>query len=166
MPPTRVRDASRGLDDPAFAQPCQTDGTPAPAERGLQSAAQSRSYILRRIDPSKLIRIDKCTCNRYTPPVKRLKPFWPSEAIRDKLLRKHDVVWTEVEELFRSKMVTLRGEVDVYGERRYLGLGRTAQGRYLMTVYVHAAPGFAKVITAREMSPSHRRLYNRYQGKK
>jgi hypothetical protein len=45
--------------------------------------------------------------------------------------------------------------------RRYLVLGRTAAGRYLLVVLGRRAKGRARVITARDMDARERALYRR-----
>ena len=82
-----------------------------------------------------------------------------SPEILRKLEEKHRVCLEELEEVFARDPVFLRREKDQYGERRYLALGTTNSGRYLIAVFTVPEPGKAKVITARQMSGHEQRLY-------
>ncbi len=77
---------------------------------------------------------------------------WVIEKIRSK----HGVSPEEVEEaFFNTPYQVLRAE-----EGKYKWLGRSDNGRYLMIVLVRQG-NYIKVITARDMNDSERRLYAR-----
>jgi len=69
---------------------------------------------------------------------------------------RHGVSPSEVEEVFSGRIRIRRSR---FG--RYLVLGRTAQGRYLVVVIEKLGGGWARAVTARDMSPAERRLYAR-----
>ncbi len=93
--------------------------------------------------------------------MRRLQPVPASREILEKIEDKHGIDFSEIFELFGHPQVVLRGPYDQYGERRYSSLGRTSAGRYLLVVYTLPKPGFAKVITARDMMERERRYYRR-----
>jgi len=99
--------------------------------------------------------------------VKTVRPVPASQAILEKIEDAHGIEFSEIEELFRRPHVVLRGSLDQYAERRYVSLGQTAAGRYLMVVYTLVPEtGLAKVITARDMVDRERRFYRRTSGGK
>ena len=91
--------------------------------------------------------------------MRRFEPYAASAAIQRKIEEKHQIRMEEVEELFEQDPLVLRGETDQYGERRYVALGRTESGRYLLVVFTVPKVGKAKVITAREMTQREQRFY-------
>ena len=84
------------------------------------------------------------------------------EDIVDKLAEKHGVLEGEVREVFVSRPAFRRMErghragEDVYG-----AFGQTEAGRYLVVFFVHKKDGRALVVSARDMTHSERRLYER-----
>ncbi|MDW7710812.1 MAG: BrnT family toxin [Deferrisomatales bacterium] len=84
------------------------------------------------------------------------------EDIVDKLLWKHDVDDHEVREalesgpLFRFVEKGHRKDEDVYA-----AFGRTKAGRYLIVFFVYKKDSSAIILSARDMTLSERRLYER-----
>jgi uncharacterized DUF497 family protein len=68
---------------------------------------------------------------------------------------RHQLSPGEVEEVFDARYVVLRGR-----DGRYVVLGQTVTGRYLFVV-VENWSGIGRVVTARDMGNSERRLYKR-----
>ena len=69
-------------------------------------------------------------------------------------IARHGVSSQEVEEACRGRPKVLRGRCG-----RYLVLGRTAEGRYLLVVLTYLGRGEARPITAREMDERERALF-------
>lgn len=84
------------------------------------------------------------------------------EDIVDKLAVKHDVDLHEVREILKGQPLFRRMErghrsgEDVYG-----AFGQTEDGRYLVVYFVLKKDGRALIISARDMSRTERRLYER-----
>ena len=82
--------------------------------------------------------------------------------IVDKLLAKHQVSQWEVEDVllnfpeYRFVERGRRKDEDVYA-----ALGQTASGRYLMIYFIRKPQNSALVLSARDMEPKERRLYER-----
>ncbi|MBI3292210.1 MAG: BrnT family toxin [Elusimicrobia bacterium] len=69
----------------------------------------------------------------------------------------HNVVPAEVEEVFESRHYIAGGR-----DGRYLVLGKTAAGRYLLCVIERSSRSAAfRVVTARDMENWERKLYKR-----
>lgn len=93
---------------------------------------------------------------------RRLHPYPASAEILEKLESKHGVHWGEIEEFFGRYVKILRTHrKDQYGEPRYLGLGRTESGRYLIVFFVGVPPDQAKVISARDMTEKERNIFRK-----
>lgn len=73
-----------------------------------------------------------------------------------KLAAKHNVRTREVEEAFDNSPSFRRGRGGTY----YL-FGRTDAGRYLFVVFVYEGNGWARPVSARDMTRPERRLYER-----
>ncbi len=84
--------------------------------------------------------------------VKRLR--WDDENIEH--IARHDVSPEEAEQACRLRAKVRRGRCG-----RYLVLGLTAEGRYLLVVLTYLGGGEARVITARDMDERERALYRR-----
>jgi hypothetical protein len=69
-------------------------------------------------------------------------------------IARHGVLPDEVEEALTSSPVVLRGR-----HGRYLGYGRTADGRFLFDVFAPKGRGGVRPLTARPMTTAERRLY-------
>lgn len=92
--------------------------------------------------------------------MKHLYPYPASRAVFEKIETKHKVHWEEIKEIFHGKMKLYRTHrKDRYGESRYLALGRTNAGRYLIVFFVAVPPDQAKVITARDMDRKERNWF-------
>ena len=85
----------------------------------------------------------------------RIRELHWLDHIVDKIERKHRVSPDEVEEMFRSELHVRAGAAGTY--RAY---GRTLVGRYLFAVFVMEESATARIITAREMTNSERKLYH------
>ena len=71
-------------------------------------------------------------------------------------IARHDVSPEEVEQACRIQPKVRRGRCG-----RYLVLGRTAEGRYLLVVLAYLGRGEARPITARGMDRKERAIYRR-----
>lgn len=71
-------------------------------------------------------------------------------------IARHGVTPDEAEEVFvnRPKFFKSRQE-------RYAALGKSSQGRYLFVVFLYQGKGCARVVTARNMTKTERRLYQK-----
>lgn len=76
-----------------------------------------------------------------------------SYLVVEKLISKHQLTPDEVEQVFSSKVV-VKSHRGVY-----LALGKSFDGRYLMVVFKKTGRQAIKIITARDMTKSERRLY-------
>lgn len=80
--------------------------------------------------------------------------------ILDKLIWKHNVIETEVRQVFLNKpryRFIEKGRHD--GEHLYLALGITDSGRYLSVYFIYKKNKKALIITARDMTDKERRKY-------
>ena len=85
---------------------------------------------------------------------------WLNEFV-DKIVRKHDVSRSEVEQLFLNKPVfefAERGHIS--GEDLYRAIGQTDGGRYLIVFFIHKPGGQALVISARDATRQERKHYD------
>jgi uncharacterized DUF497 family protein len=84
-----------------------------------------------------------------------------SDAVAEKIERKHSVSEREAKEIFFNSEAPLfiRRSLKVKG--RYLAYGRTYAGRYIVAAYVPLPCGNVKVISARNMNQNERRAYER-----
>ena len=84
------------------------------------------------------------------------------EQIVDKLAWKHNIEVFEVEELFENRPGIRFVEKGIRkGENVYVAKGQTDGGRYLVCFYIHKGDGGALILSARDMTPTERRLYER-----
>jgi len=86
----------------------------------------------------------------------KIDKFEWSQALVDKIIQKHKVFPEEAEEIFQGKSLRVRKYGDIYH-----ALGRTATGRYLFVVYRKTAKSSLKIITARDVTSSEKKLYGR-----
>jgi hypothetical protein len=92
------------------------------------------------------------------PPITAL--IWDEENVEH--IAKHQASPAEVEEVcFGTEKVVLRAE----RAGRYVILGRTEAGRYLIVVVTTLHKGRARVITAREMSDKEHRGFKKLKGR-
>ena len=88
--------------------------------------------------------------------------LWKEEYV-DKLGWKHDILIVEVEQiLFSNPFIRRVGRGRVRGEDLYTAYGQTDEGRYLIVFFVLKAGNIAMPISARNMTPTERRLYERH----
>lgn len=73
----------------------------------------------------------------------------------EKIISKHNIFPEEVEQVFQGKT-----RVKSYGGI-YIALGKSLSGRYLFVVFRKKKGQVIKIITAREMTKSEKRLYGR-----
>ena len=71
----------------------------------------------------------------------------------------HGVIPHEVEEACFNEPLIMRA-----GKNKYYVYGRSDAGRYLFIVSSYKGAGIGRIITARDMTGSERRLYNRRKG--
>jgi uncharacterized DUF497 family protein len=69
---------------------------------------------------------------------------------------RHGLEPSDVEEACRGNVVVVRGR-----RGSYLAYGRTGAGRYVLVVLRSYGRGVARVLTARDMTPTERQLYHR-----
>jgi len=67
---------------------------------------------------------------------------------------KHHVTLDEVEEVFFNNPYVKLSRIEVNGERRYLAIGRTDEGRFLSVIFT-PRNGIIRVITAYEAPGRH-----------
>ena len=92
----------------------------------------------------------------------RLREVIWKDWVVDKLELKHGISVEEVEEVLFSKPHVRRlRKGHVRGEDLYAGYGRTAEGRYLVVFFIHKRPAAALPVSARDMTASERRHYER-----
>jgi uncharacterized DUF497 family protein len=92
----------------------------------------------------------------------RIEALEIDDHILDKLESKHGVSSEEVEEACLSEEHHVRHSK----EGLYKLFGQTAAGRYILAVLVNLGRGVWKIVTAREMTDSERRLYRKSLGGK
>lgn len=86
------------------------------------------------------------------------------DTIVEKLAIKHAVSTPEVEQIFDAENEPYFRFVENghrEGENVYAALGQTNGGRYLIVFFVFKTDGQALIVSAREMTPSERRQYER-----
>lgn len=87
----------------------------------------------------------------------RIESLEIDDHILEKIESKHHVSFTEVEEACLSDQRHLRRS----REGLFKVFSQTAAGRYILVVLVNLGMGNWKIVTAREMTESERRLYTR-----
>ena len=80
----------------------------------------------------------------------------------DKIESKHGIAFEQVEEACLSEKRHIRRS----REGLYKLFSQTAAGRYVLVVLVNLGRGDWKIVSAREMTDSERRLYNKATGGK
>ena len=90
----------------------------------------------------------------------RIEALEIDDHILDKIESQHGVSFAEVEEACLSEAHHARRSK----EGPYKLFGRTAAGRYILVVLVNLGRGVWKIVTAREMTDSERRLYSKSLG--
>jgi len=84
------------------------------------------------------------------------------ESIVEKLAWKHQIVPAEVEEVLSGDCRIFKKEKGkVEGEDLYNALGQTTNGRYLSVFFIKKLNNKALIVTARDMTKSERRRYEK-----
>ena len=87
--------------------------------------------------------------------------IWLSQFV-EKLASKHGVTTTEVEEILTNRpYFRFVSKGNRPGENVYAAMGQTDAGRYLIVIFILKAHHRALVISARDMSRTERRNYER-----
>ena len=92
----------------------------------------------------------------------RIESLEIDDHILDKIESKHDISFAEVEEVCLSEKRHVRRS----REGLYKLFSQTVAGRYILVVLVNLGRGCWKIVTAREMTDSERRLYSKATGGK
>ena len=92
----------------------------------------------------------------------RIESLEIDDLVLDKIESKHGVTFEEVEEACLSEKRHVRRS----REGLYKLFSQTAAGRYILVVLVNLGRGCWKIVTAREMTDSERRLYSKATGGK
>lgn len=71
-------------------------------------------------------------------------------------ISEHNVTPEEAEEAIIETSLILKGK-----DGRYLGYGKTSNGRHLFVVFILKPKGIARIITARAMTAKERRFYQK-----
>src|SRR5436190_1052551 len=80
----------------------------------------------------------------------------------EKIAGKHDVTTDEVEDILFGKSHFRRAQKGhIKGEDLYAAYGQTAGGRYLIVLFIRKEQTSALPISARDMSDSERKYYER-----
>ncbi|MDD4859057.1 MAG: hypothetical protein PHR56_02505 [Dehalococcoidales bacterium] len=90
----------------------------------------------------------------------RIESLEIDDHILDKIESKHGVSFEEIEEACLLEARHVRRSRDGL----YKFFSRTAAGHHILAVLVNIGSGRWKVVTAREMTDSERRLYNKETG--
>jgi uncharacterized DUF497 family protein len=84
------------------------------------------------------------------------------DAIVEKILWKHNVLTSEVEEVLSENCRVFKKEKGrVEGEHLYNALGRTENGRYLSVFFIKKLGNKALIVTARDMNRRERKRYEK-----
>jgi len=87
--------------------------------------------------------------------------IWRDQFV-DKIESKHQVTTDEVEQVLFAEPHVRRAEKGrVKGEDLYVAYGQTKAGRYLVVFFIHKHQAAALPISARDMTVSERRYYER-----
>ena len=92
----------------------------------------------------------------------RIESLESDDHVLDKIESKHGIAFEQVEEACLSEKRHIRRS----REGLYKLFSQTAAGRYVLAVLVNLGRGDWKIVTAREMTDSERRLYNKATGGK
>ena len=91
-----------------------------------------------------------------------IRGFIWNESIVDKIAIKHNLSPKEVEDAFQDRPKFKRGpRGHRHGEQGYYCLGRSLTGRYIFVFFILKQDNRAFVVTARDMTRSERRTYER-----
>ena len=92
----------------------------------------------------------------------RIESLEIDDHVLDKIESKHGIAFEQVEEACLSEKRHIRRS----REGLYKLFSQTAAGRYVLVVLVNLGRGDWKIVTAREMTDSERRLYDKATGGK
>lgn len=92
----------------------------------------------------------------------RIKEFIWIDSIVEKLAYKHSIEPAEVEESLGYRSWFKKGPKSRYGEKTYYCLGQSLVGRHIFTFFILKPRQRALVISARDMTKSERRLYEKH----
>ena len=84
------------------------------------------------------------------------------QKIVDKLLKKHNVVKNEIEQVFSNKpqyRFLERGKIE--DQNVYSAYGQTDAGRYLTVIFIRKFGNLAMIISARDMDKKERKQYGK-----
>jgi uncharacterized DUF497 family protein len=85
--------------------------------------------------------------------------IWLDEIV-EKLIWKHQVLTSEVEEVLRGRCRIFRKETGrVEGENLYNALGQSEDGRYLSVFFIKKLNNKVFIVTARDMNKNERKRY-------
>ncbi len=88
---------------------------------------------------------------------------WKDQFV-NKIEQKHHITLDEVENVLFSRPHARRAETGrVKGEDLYVAYGQTEAGRYLLVFFIRKPQYRALPISARDMTPSERRYYERHK---
>jgi uncharacterized DUF497 family protein len=91
--------------------------------------------------------------------------IWKDKFV-DKFERKHDVTTDEVEQtIFTNPHIRRAEKGKIKGEDLYVAYGQTEMGRYLVVFFVYKYNKAALPISARDMTISERRYYEKQKKK-
>nr|BAL58439.1 hypothetical conserved protein [Candidatus Acetothermum autotrophicum] len=86
--------------------------------------------------------------------------IWKEQFV-EKIIRKHGVTPSEVEQALLSKPYIRKAEKgQVKGEDVYVAYGQTRSGRYLLVFFINKRRGAVMPISARDMNSKQRRVYH------
>lgn len=84
------------------------------------------------------------------------------DVLIEKLIRKHNVQQNEVREvLFNKPHFRFVEKGHRNGENVYTAMGQANSGRYLIVFFVYKTDKHALILSARDMTKSERRLYEK-----
>jgi uncharacterized DUF497 family protein len=87
--------------------------------------------------------------------------IWKDQFV-EKIQQKHGVSIEEVEEVLASKAHFRKAEKGrIRGEDVYVAYGQTTAGRYIVVIFIFKKPDCALPVSARDMSHSERRYYEK-----
>ena len=84
------------------------------------------------------------------------------QKIVDKLLKKHNVVKNEIEQIFSNKpQYRFLESGKIEGQNVYSAYGQTDAGRYLTVIFIRKFGNLAMIISARDMDKKERKQYGK-----
>ena len=84
------------------------------------------------------------------------------QKIVDKLLKKHNVVKNEIEQIFNNKpQYRFLESGKIEGQNVYSAYGQTDAGRYLTVIFIRKFGNLAMIISARDMDKKERKQYGK-----